>query len=72
MLKHSSGMSVWTNPSQHGRVSFSAGLRGKQNVCRLMGERGGGEGVGGGGGDLRKTGKERYVVSVVEKPDCKT
>ena len=41
-------------------------------MCRLMGERGGGEGVGGGGGNLRKTGKERYVVSVVEKPDSKT
>ena len=27
---------------------------------------------GGGGGVLRKTGVGRLVVSVVEKPDCKT
>ena len=27
---------------------------------------------GGGGGGLRKTGADRVVVSVVEKPDCKT
>ena len=29
-------------------------------------------GGGGGGGSLRKTGAYRLVVSVVEKPDCKT
>ena len=27
---------------------------------------------GGGGGGLRKTGVDRVVVSVAEKPDCKT
>ena len=59
MPEHSSRASFWTYPSQRGWVSQTAGLRGWSNVYRLRGV-------------SSKTGIDRVVVNVVEKPDCKT
>ena len=47
MPEHSSRASFWTHPSQRGRVSQTAGLRGWSNVYSLRGKRGGGGGEGG-------------------------